>query len=140
MPHLHCKHLFYSHLSHACVFTRMKMCGRAQRSAEKCECDSSVCTPPVAHTEVASTWVRNPQKSKLSLMSITNHLVNDRTTLKNELMLCLVSTWSPRRLQRSAQCSAMVAYLCLHRSAVHVSDTSMSSVRDCKENHLRTSY
>ena len=49
------------------VLTRMKMRGCTQRSAEQCACDSRVCAPlpPVAHTVVAATCVRNPQKSSV---------------------------------------------------------------------------
>ena len=53
-------------LTHACTCTRMKMC--------KCDCaramcrkmcvqQVSVCTPPVVHTVVATTCVRNPKKT-----------------------------------------------------------------------------
>ena len=47
-------------LSHACTPRKEKM----QR---KCACDTEcVCTLPVTHTVVATTWVRNPETKKKS--------------------------------------------------------------------------
>ena len=45
--HAHCKHL-----SHACMCKVMKKCQKNVRATR------SVCTPSVAHTAVATTWVR----------------------------------------------------------------------------------
>ena len=57
---------FWHDLSHACMCTRMKMCtcDCAHAMCRKmCVKQVSVCTPPVVHTVVATSSVRNPQKS-----------------------------------------------------------------------------
>ena len=61
----HATKTFFMNLSHACMCTRMKMCGCAQTicATEKmCVQQVSVCTPPVVHTVVFTTCVQNPKK------------------------------------------------------------------------------
>ena len=76
--HTHATNLF-RHLSHECMCTLMKIC--------RCDCARAMCrkmcvqqvsvlTSTVAHTVVATTWVRNPsqKKKKKQNSSLHDHL------------------------------------------------------------------
>ena len=70
MKHAHCKHL------EPCVYAMSvrharKMCQKNVRATR------SECTPPVAHTVVATTWVRNPETKKKKHQTSSFHFHHD---------------------------------------------------------------
>ena len=78
--HAHCKHL------EPCVYTMSvrharKMCQKNVRATR------SVCTLSVAHTVVATTWVRNPETKKIRrLRRSTSILISSTKTLSTNLL------------------------------------------------------
>ena len=88
-------------LSHACTCTRTKMCkcdcARAM-CRKMCVLQVSVCTPPVVHTVVATTCVRNPSK-KLSKKINIHHCT---TILTNKILQFFA--WVRNPFQKFSDC------------------------------------
>ena len=84
---------FLTTLSHACMCTRMRMCGCDCARAvcrKMCVRQQSVCTPAFAHTVVLTTWVRNTHSYKKQVSSLHNHLEENKFFNSLHVLLVLV--------------------------------------------------